>query len=487
MSATYNRYVPSVVIKSNKKKTDPLLDLLSVPCDTISAGKELGGTTTPATETTRLLAVRGSHADVEYKDSERSGHPISGMGSHGRLEVPGKPGLLDESTGIVRPRRRLLKRKEEQGVDRVEKEVGNDNMNLATLAAQAGAHAAHGCSPLEKNQRDVHTRERSSEAPLRTKRKKKAKPKSNSLSKISTADSKTQRGYRKKADLSCIVVNGTAIPRVVGVPDHVITEMASVAASDRPVRCGVCRSCENPARKKACEVIRALGANPPIPRGKNRLAILGPENMKIHVSRTCEGPLNVSPSAGNGMVRRPQTKPDADNETGVVEDNNGWTDEQLRCLYQVILEISPNTNNFWQKVAASVPNRNEAECFAKIHESVPYYSSKSKPRKSSTSSKKSKPLDPNSKDYVSNIMERRRERALGHLASSAYASLQRSNRKSTLSPSEDDAMVDGSTLNDELLNTNDIQTLLLEQRNDEDGKNPSHEQSSSIDTWSEEF
>lgn len=468
MSSWNNRHLPTVVVKSCRKKSDPLLDLLSMSCGDVSDRTLSGRKTSGATGNADPLVAGVGRANCDDVKAQSHGNPPDG----GPLETQ-RGGLLKESTVKVRARRRLLKRDEEGGKASGQKE----KPNLASLAAQAGAHAANGVSEVLKEL----TRDSNSKAPPSSgvKKARKSKKKNRPVE-----EGRPRRVYKKKTETSNIVVNGTAIPRIVGVPDSVVEELASLAPGDRPVRCRVCRSCENPARKKACEVIRALGANPPIPRGKNRLAILGPENMKKHVSRTCDGPLDISPSAGPAVVGKRQQHKSTDG----TEDVDGWTDEQLQCLYQAILEISPNTNNFWQKVAVRVPDRNEADCFAKIHESVPYYSGNSKPRKGSKRSKRAKALDPNSENYVSDLLERRRERALGHIASSRFAALNPSDDHCLKSGDEGGTMKEHVTSSRQQKRVNDIQMMLLDQRKDDDEDSPHGEASDlSRDTWSEEF
>lgn len=526
MSSSHKHQLPTLVVTSSKKKSDPLLDLLSMPHGSTEKKSVTVSvrTTSVSADTARKSRVQHSHVNVPQArdgddrdiiptnvsfDEERQEHMLG----HGIQQK--KKGLLDKSIVNVKTRRRLLKRStEETGIHkekaREENARSNGRTNLASLAARAGASAAHGGSPIAdtplKRTRGTtpkspevlpqrHSSERLDTVQKSVKQSSKTSPPS-SKKQRSAKGSTTRRTYRRRTEASSIIVNGTAIPRVVGVPDHIIMEMASLAPADRPVRCGRCRSCENPARKKACEVIRALGANPPVPRGKNRLAILGPENMKKHVSRTCDGPPNITPpTVTSGVTKRSSTS-SGDKEIlaeAADKGSDGWTDEQLQCLYQAILDISPNTNNFWQKVASHVPNRDEAECFAKIHESEPYYSSNSKPKKGSHGSKRSRVLDPGADDYVSSIIERRRERALGHLASSRYAPLRRTQRHDPEAtarvcndPGENDREKHQVKPEHQKGTHDDIQMMLSEERLD-DEKDSGLESGLSGGTWSKEY
>lgn len=454
MSSSYKRHVPTVVVKSCKKKTDPLLDLLSLQCGPV-AERALSDRTSVQPEPTNIREWNSG-------EEERGGN--AQFRSHNEIINNQRNG--EEVSVEIRARRRLLKRNSLGGAQ-----------NLASLAAQAGAQAAHEGSPISMKPKElgrgIHVSS-SSDA-----NKMMAKKATRVRKKASASEARVPRTYRKKNPSKVIVVNGTTIPAILGVPDKLIVEMASLAPADRPVRCGVCRCCENPARKKACEVMRALGSNPPIPRGKNRVAILGPENTKKHISRTCDGPLNISPGSGVALYGKMKRGDVDDAMLGGVRngDTDGWTEEELQCLYQSILEISPNTNNFWQKVAMKVPNHNEADCFAKMHESVPYYSGNSKKKKKSGNSKAGMALDPSSDDYVSNLLEQRRERALGHLTSSGYAKLQGSLMQSVNPNAQNDSMREPTSLNRE----GSIQALLLDQRKDGEESTPSRE------TWSEEF
>jgi hypothetical protein len=456
MSSSYKRHVPTVVVRSCKKKTDPLLDLLSVQCGPVAER------TLVSDRTTRVKS------DPTTTRKENSGEEDGQTNIHEKSdnESIDKQRTGEDAPVKVKARRRLLKRN-----------VFSGAQNLASLAAQAGAHAAHEGSPVSVKPTEQVRGGSASSSPDGNQGR--AKKPTRGRKKVSASDATARRTYRKKNASKVVIVNGAAIPSIVGVPDSLIVEMASLAPADRPVRCGVCRSCENPARKKACEVMRALGSNPPIPRGKNRVAILGPENTKKHISRTCEGPLNISPGTGAALFGTLNGGDGDDGSSGGAGkgDIDGWTEEELQCLYQSILEISPNTNNFWQKVAMKVPNRNEAECFAKMHENVPYYSGNSNKKKNSRKSKVVMALDPSSDDYVSNLLEQRRERALGHLASSGCATLQGSAIQSIKSKVQNDSIRELISLSHE----DSIQALLLDQRKDGEESSPSRE------TWSEEF
>ena len=82
-------------------------------------------------------------------------------------------------------------------------------------------------------------------------------------------------------------------------------------------------------------------------------------------------------------------------------------------MHQALLDISPNTNNFWLKVSHHVPGRNQAECFAKVYENAPLYHSSNKPKAGRKGSDGSTPLDPNDDEYLAKLIKRRRDRALG--------------------------------------------------------------------------
>lgn len=288
-----------------------------------------------------------------------------------------------------------------------------DVLNLALLAAKAGASAATGkVLGVKETKDDNVTGHKTVEKKQALKVKRKP---------IMTKDAESKRKkrlYTKRSDLPPLEVNGTTIPRVVGVPDEVLVELASTHPTKRPVRCGYCRSCENPARKKACEVMRSLGANPPIPRGRNRLAILGAENVKKHVSRTCDVPFSNTPLSQSDDGTKKVTPASAEKNASDLAEKmeaatDSWTEEQTQALHQALLDISPNTNNFWLKVSHHVPGRNQAECFAKVYENAPLYNSSNKPKAGRKGSDGSTPLDPNDDEYLAKLIKRRRDRALG--------------------------------------------------------------------------
>eukprot|EP00890_Picochlorum_soloecismus_P000028 jgi/Picsp_1/1025/NSC_04509-R1_hypothetical protein VOLCADRAFT_93053 [Volvox carteri f. nagariensis] len=171
-------------------------------------------------------------------------------------------------------------------------------------------------------------------------------------------------------------------------------------------RCGQCKACLNPSRKKACESIRAMGMNPPIPRGKNRIAVLGEEAAKMTISKSSFSPLlheNIAQDTKklpeNSNKRSKEKKKNKQTnvprqkktEKPLVEelqlDNtpaNGnedtWTLEQIQCLRKGWMDIPPHSSNCWQQVADQVPGRNAAECFAKICEQYPAKGGKSAKR-----------------------------------------------------------------------------------------------------------
>jgi len=172
-------------------------------------------------------------------------------------------------------------------------------------------------------------------------------------------------------------------------------------------RCGQCKACLNPSRKKACESIRAMGKNPPIPRGKNRIAILGEEAAKMTISKSSFSPLlqekiahdaKKSPEKSKEKpkekkkdskqinVCRPKKteKPLAEElrmgSTSASGNEDNWTIEQIQSLKKGWMNIPPHTSNFWQQVADQVPGRSAAECFAKICEQYPAKGGKSAKR-----------------------------------------------------------------------------------------------------------
>ena len=401
--------VPKLIIsKKKKKQIDPLLDLLS-------SGKPSSTGTVVKT----LQAERSDAPVLSFSEADES--------------------YLDSKDKVIEPRgRRGLLRKGCTTGGTVSKEQAQGG--IASLAARAGECAAHGrysngfsdvnraltivgdvgeekvpqsCSPRT---RAPKTENNVDDFPTSTGRTSKSKTR-----KKNSACKKESRP--KKEALGCIVVNGMEVPRVQGVPDTLLEEIALMAPGDRPIRCGSCGSCNNPWRKKACEVMRSLGANPPIPRGKNRLAILGPENIRKHVSRTCD--MSAIQIAQSGLQNDNQKKVASRGSTFTKGDeqegnHSDWTNEQLQALYQAVIDIPPNASNFWRRVAMNVQDRDEAECFAKMYENEPFYTTNSKPKgtssgKRSRKSAEEKPLDPNAEDYISNLIKRRRNKALGHL------------------------------------------------------------------------
>jgi hypothetical protein len=401
--------IPQLIISKKKTHTDPLLDLLS-------AGK-------PSTSPSRTAVVNTVQA-------ERSKVPELGFAEAHEERHGSKDKVVEP-----RARRGLLRKGPTKGVA-VSK--GQAEGGIASLAARAGECAAHGRN-IENNidhDRNVSKHVGKDNVPQscppkasapKTENNAEDCPKSTrrtSKSKASRKSSVSKRDSRpKKEPLGCIVVNGMEVPRVHGVPDTLLKEIALMDPADRPIRCGICGSCNNPLRKKACEVMRSLGANPPIPRGKNRLAILGPENIRKHVSRTCGmSAIQIAQSElqkdnQKSVPSRGGTSPKGDEQEGKQSD---WTNEQLQALYQAVIDIPPSASNFWKRVATNVQDRDEAECFAKMYENVPFYTSNSKPKGSSSGkrsrrSAEEKPLDPNALDYISKLIKRRRNKALGHL------------------------------------------------------------------------
>lgn len=251
--------------------------------------------------------------------------------------------------------------------------------NLAAVAAMAGATAAKG-----GEDHAVHAE--SSRSKVTPKRN------INSSTKMSSPRNKVTRQSRqtkaskdsldqgKPSELQAPIMD--SIPRVKGVPESIMAELAATAPSERPKRCGYCNSCLNPARKKACEAIRALGVNPPIPRGKNRVALLGKEGAKKTLPRVLAvdskqigSPLPFATSspvlaaASTSIEGQRQTRHKNIEEQEVVPED--WTEEQVQALHHAWLELPPNANNFWQKVAERVPGKTASECFSKIYEKHP--------------------------------------------------------------------------------------------------------------------
>eukprot|EP00889_Picochlorum_renovo_P008691 jgi/Picre1/35721/NNA_003181.t1 len=299
------------------------------------------------------MKVRGKREKAEGKEEEEEKiHEGKVQNKHAKDE--GRPRDVHAS------KRGATEKKTAKGSAHEE-----DALNLASLAAQAGASAATGkVHGVKETQGDDVTGEKTLEKEVVEKSTRKP------IMTKETGARRQKRAYRKRSDMPPLEVNGISIPRVVGVPDDVLTELASMPPTERPVRCGFCRSCENPARKKACEVMRSLGANPPIPRGKNRLAILGPDNVKKHVSRTCNVPFSNTPLGQGDDAKKKFTPASADKNTGDLAEKmegatDDWTEEQLQALHQALLDISPNTNDFWLKVSYHVPGRNRAECLQK--------------------------------------------------------------------------------------------------------------------------
>ena len=158
----------------------------------------------------------------------------------------------------------------------------------------------------------------------------------------------------------------------------------------RAHRCGTCKSCLNPARKKACEALRAAGANPPIPRGKNRIELLGEEGARQTVKRGIvadimgEGQRVLEGRSADFKTRLSKRTHDQSvdqHQEAATPEQQLWTDEQVRALHWGWLELSPNTTNFWQKIAARVPGKSASDCFAKIYERYPTPKNKKKTAK----------------------------------------------------------------------------------------------------------
>lgn len=159
-----------------------------------------------------------------------------------------------------------------------------------------------------------------------------------------------------------MLINGKMVHSISGVPDEFLLDMASLPQSQRPKKCGQCGSCLNPMRKKACEVMRALGTNPPIPRGKNREKLLGSDNSKKHVPR----------SYGSEV-------PDVTKLKHRGADDQ-FTEPEFQRLLQALVETHPNINEYWVKVARKVGTKDEQACFQRVYQSDAYYNERYKPK-----------------------------------------------------------------------------------------------------------
>ncbi len=173
---------------------------------------------------------------------------------------------------------------------------------------------------------------------------------------------KASGASRTRREASGVLINGKMVHSISGVPDEFLLDMASLPQSQRPKRCGQCGSCLNPMRKKACEVMRALGTNPPIPRGKNREKLLGTNNFKKHVPRSYGSEVpDVTKLKHRG----------ADDE---------FTEPEFQRLLQALVETHPNINHYWTKVARMVGTKDEQACFQRVYQSDAYYKERERPK-----------------------------------------------------------------------------------------------------------
>jgi hypothetical protein len=183
----------------------------------------------------------------------------------------------------------------------------------------------------------------------------------------------TTKRSKTRREASGVLINGTMVHSITGVPDEFLLDMASLPPSKRPKKCGQCGSCLNPVRKKACEVMRALGTNPPIPRGKNREKLLGSANSKKHVPRYF-GSTNAEMQDVTTLKHR-----GADDE---------FTQEELQRLQQALVETHPNINGYWSKVASKVGTKDEQACFQRVYQGEAYYQGRTKPKNAGGSGEK---------------------------------------------------------------------------------------------------
>ena len=168
----------------------------------------------------------------------------------------------------------------------------------------------------------------------------------------------TQKTLKTRRAASGVLINGKMVQSISGVPDKFLLDMASLPLDKRPKRCGQCGSCQNLHRKKACEVMRALGTNPPIPRGSNREKLLGTANSKKHVPRSFGTADGEAPD-----VTKLQHRGDEDE----------FSVEELERLKQALVETHPNMNGYWGRIAIKVRTKGEQACFQRVYQSDAYY------------------------------------------------------------------------------------------------------------------
>lgn len=180
--------------------------------------------------------------------------------------------------------------------------------------------------------------------------------------KPSSKKGKMTGSSRTRREASGVLINGKMVHSISGVPDEFLLDMASLPQSQRPKKCGQCGSCQNPMRKKACEVMRALGTNPPIPRGKNREKLLGTDNSKKHVPR----------SYGSEVPDVTKLKHCGDDDL--------FTEPEFQRLLQALVETHPNINDYWAKVARKVGTKDEQACFQRVYQSNAYYNERYRPK-----------------------------------------------------------------------------------------------------------
>lgn len=234
-----------------------------------------------------------------------------------------------------------------------------------------------------------------------------------------------------------------ALPEVPDVPAEVMFELAAMTPAERPRKCGHCRACMQPSRKKACEAVRALqpedyrprrssskkkgvasggpasatpaavgGSSSPVKaagRGKRAVEVLPmgelsesepeasqpgqgrkrgrqgkaaavPADLPRRSMRQRTAPARAPAASHGGSDDRAQSEDPSASEGPAPSGGTGagghsssalWTAEQAAALQRAWLEVPPTADNFWQRVAATVPGRTADECFAKLYEKHP--------------------------------------------------------------------------------------------------------------------
>ena len=252
---------------------------------------------------------------------------------------------FEKATNVVKARRRLVVARDTAG--------NTTTAGLAALAAHAGATAADGADDRAPRSSSRSPTPSPSPSPL---------PSSSSPSedkkKPSAKKRKKTGSSRTRRAASGVLINGKMVHSINGVPDEFLLDMASLPLDKRPKRCGQCGSCQNLHRKKACEVMRALGTNPPIPRGSNREKLLGTANSKKHVPRSFGTADGEAPD-----VTKLQHRGDEDE----------FSVEELERLKQALVETHPNMNGYWRRIAIKVRTKGEQACFQRVYQSDAYY------------------------------------------------------------------------------------------------------------------